>query len=71
MLGFTDIISKIVQGLRITELNLSERFRLLLFFRVVIGKFKQPFALQDTFSTLRMALYYLLYSYTSVKTTST
>jgi len=38
MLGFTDILVNIIQGLRIAELQLSNQFRKLLVVRVFLGK---------------------------------
>jgi hypothetical protein len=37
MLGFTRILQNIIQGLRITELKLSSKFRRLLCIRVFLG----------------------------------
>jgi ATP-binding cassette subfamily C (CFTR/MRP) protein 1 len=37
MLGFTNRLTEIIQGLRVRELNLSTRFRRLLWVRVFLG----------------------------------
>jgi hypothetical protein len=38
MLGFSDIVTKLVQDLRVSELQLSKAYRRLLCLRVFIGK---------------------------------
>lgn len=43
MLGFTDILASMVQGLRVSELNLSGLFRRLTCVRVFLGKAYPPF----------------------------
>ena len=50
MLGFTNIMSNIVQGLRVTELQLSRKFRKLLCGRVFLANFTQTFAPLATFA---------------------
>jgi ATP-binding cassette subfamily C (CFTR/MRP) protein 1 len=37
MLGFTDRLATIIQGLRVEEVRLSTKFRRLLIFRVFLG----------------------------------
>lgn len=38
MLGLSDTVTKMVQSLRVKELNLSKRYRMLLCIRVFIGQ---------------------------------